>query len=67
MMKKLTNRKIIVIIALLYFIPIAVGIAGSFLGWNFSGKLLQFGIYLQGVIVITFVILLLINFLRRFW
>jgi hypothetical protein len=66
-MKKLSNKNIVVYMVLLYFIPTAAGILGSFLGWSFSYRLLQFGIYTQGAIVVSFVLYLLVMFLRRFW
>lgn len=66
-MKRLSNRQIVTYIALLYFVPTAIGILGSVFQWKIASRLLQFGIYAQGVIVVSFVIYLLILFLRRFW
>jgi hypothetical protein len=52
---------------MLYFVPTALGILGTVLEWKISSRLLAFGIYTQGVIVVSFVVYLLILFLRRFW
>ena len=66
-MKKLNNRQIFIVIGLLYFVPTMLGVLGTYLGWKIAGRLLLFGIYIQGVITISFVVYLLILFLRRFW
>ncbi|MBP1618063.1 MAG: hypothetical protein H6Q14_1890 [Bacteroidetes bacterium] len=66
-MKKLSNRQILILVGMLYFVPTALGILGSLLEWKIASRLLVFGIYTQGVIVVTFVVYLLILFLRRFW
>jgi hypothetical protein len=66
-MKKLSNRQILILVGMLYFVPTALGILGSFLEWKIAPRLLVFGIYTQGVIVVSFVVYLLILFLRRFW
>ncbi|OJU46247.1 MAG: hypothetical protein BGN96_06575 [Bacteroidales bacterium 45-6] len=66
-MKRFSNRQIFAMIGLLYFVPTALGILGSVLEWEIAPRLLAFGIYTQGAIVVSFVLYLLILFLKRFW
>lgn len=66
-MKRFSNRQILVVVGMLYFVPTALGILGTVLEWEIASRLLAFGIYTQGVIVVSFVVYLLVMFLRRFW